>query len=105
MLGAGQGWAGGYQGAIAFFDGAAWRLVDSPTGSNLYDLEMVSAEDGWMVGENGVILRYTAQLAPAGISAGIPTPAPSAVPVDTPTLLPTVALTSPAARVSAPKTR
>jgi hypothetical protein len=36
----------------------AWRLVPAVTGANLRDVHMVSATDGWAVGENGTVLRY-----------------------------------------------
>jgi photosystem II stability/assembly factor-like uncharacterized protein len=36
----------------------AWRLAPAVTSANLRDIHMVSATDGWAVGENGTVLRY-----------------------------------------------
>jgi hypothetical protein len=35
-----------------------WRVVSSPTSKNLNGLFMVSANDGWVVGNDGTILRW-----------------------------------------------
>jgi photosystem II stability/assembly factor-like uncharacterized protein len=34
-----------------------WSVSPSPTGSNLYSVAMVSATEGWAVGDNGTILH------------------------------------------------
>jgi photosystem II stability/assembly factor-like uncharacterized protein len=35
-----------------------WIKVDSPTTESLRSVVMVSANDGWAVGANGIILHY-----------------------------------------------
>ena len=38
--------------AISTDEEYAWQKVDSPTTSDLWDVEMVSSNDGWVVGSN-----------------------------------------------------
>lgn len=35
-----------------------WDEISSPVGNNLYGIHMVSEDDGWIVGNNGTILRF-----------------------------------------------
>lgn len=35
-----------------------WQILASPTGSDLFDVYMLAADDGWAVGELGTILRW-----------------------------------------------
>lgn len=48
---------GGY-GVILHWDGNQIQSATSPTTNALYDVKMISENDGWAVGEGGVILRY-----------------------------------------------
>jgi hypothetical protein len=51
-------WAVGRGGDIYNYDGSRWNSLTSPTTSTLNDVFMVSENDGWAVGNDGVILRY-----------------------------------------------
>lgn len=50
-------WAAGGEGDIGHWDGSAWTSVPSPVTENLSSISMVSAHEGWIVGENGMILH------------------------------------------------
>jgi hypothetical protein len=69
VVGSSDVWAVGPGGLIAHFDGNGWSAVPGPTSAQLYDIDMVSAGDGWAVGGrvnhdtravSGVILRLEA---------------------------------------------
>lgn len=45
---------------ILSYDGNTWTTVTAPVTHTLYGISMVSANDGWAVGENNTILRYQA---------------------------------------------
>jgi hypothetical protein len=51
-----------YHGVIFHFDGSSWERVfaanDFMEGFDLRDIHMVSADEGWIVGDHGVILHY-----------------------------------------------
>ena len=36
-----------------------WPQVSTPTTSTLYSVGLVTADDGWMVGDNGTVMRWT----------------------------------------------
>lgn len=56
-----NGWAVGPAGRLFHWNGQAWQSFEnSPTITNLNGLTLLSAQVGWAVGDNGVILRYTA---------------------------------------------
>jgi uncharacterized repeat protein (TIGR01451 family) len=48
----------GTAGSIYHYDGTSWSQVDSPTNNLLRAVQMVNADDGWIVGDNGTILHY-----------------------------------------------
>lgn len=58
MLTANDGWAVGYKGAIAHWDGTTLVEVTSPTTTNLTAVSMVDSSTGWAVGEAGTILVW-----------------------------------------------
>ena len=39
--------------------GADWNLRETPAGAQIYDLQFTNASNGWAVGKNGVILKFT----------------------------------------------
>jgi len=45
-------------GANAYPEDFAWATVSSPVTDNLNSVDMVSANEGWAVGENGTVLHY-----------------------------------------------
>ena len=45
-------------GVILHWDGNAWTVVDSPTHNKLRSVAIVSATDGWAIGDEGTTLRY-----------------------------------------------
>ena len=51
-------WAVGSRGLILHYNGERWNALPSPTTENLTGIHMLSATDGWIVGEKGTILRY-----------------------------------------------
>ena len=53
-----DGWAVGYAGELAHYNGQRWLKVSSPTTANLRGVSMLSAQEGWAVGANGVILHF-----------------------------------------------
>jgi photosystem II stability/assembly factor-like uncharacterized protein len=77
-----------------------WRLMDCPVKKNLRGLHMVSADEGWAVGEDGIILHYLRQLTPTATSSPTPssspspTPTPTSTPTSTPTAIPTTTSTA-----------
>ena len=48
----------GAGGAVLQWDGSGWSRAASPVTSGLNAARMLEAENGWAVGETGVILRY-----------------------------------------------
>ena len=58
MVATNNGWACGNGGLIYHWDGSSWKSVTSPTSEDLNFVKMTSATDGWMVGQNGGVLRY-----------------------------------------------
>lgn len=58
MLAANEGWAVDNGGGIYYYDGT-WQQVTRPITDILYSIAMASDNSyGWIVGENGTILRY-----------------------------------------------
>lgn len=55
-----NGWAVGTRG-IWHYDGVAWDSAPSPVASYLRDVEMISPTDGWIISQNGDILRYNGE--------------------------------------------
>jgi len=51
-------WFLGEYGYIRHWDGDAVTDFISPTSNNLNAVKMITTEDGWAVGDNGVVLRY-----------------------------------------------
>ena len=96
-----DGWAVGdadpyIHGTILHFAGEAgtqankrWRLVDCPVAKNLRGLAMVSADEGWAMGEDGTILHYLRPAAPTATSSPTPSPSSTPTPTSTPTATPT----------------
>ncbi len=59
-----DGWAVGQDDSAALimhWDGADWSRVDSPTSQPLRAIDLVSADDGWAVGDYGTILHWDGQ--------------------------------------------
>jgi len=73
----------GYSGMILRYGNSLWTAVSSPTTNNLRAVALPSPEEGWAVGDNGVILRYTRETLPLGAETRIlkmePTAAPATV--------------------------
>src|SRR5579885_1608541 len=66
MLSTSEGWAVGMtngntlQGIILHYHQGSWWQVDAPAGAGaLRSVFMLSATDGWIVGDKGTILHYT----------------------------------------------
>lgn len=51
-------WSTGSQGEVNYFNGKDWKIIKTPAKGNLYGITMLSNNEGWAVGANGVILRY-----------------------------------------------
>lgn len=64
MISQSDGWAvgGGFMeyGAIIRWDGVSWEKIDSPVPAEerFMAIDMISSDDGWIVGESGTILRW-----------------------------------------------
>lgn len=61
MVSADNGWAVGGQfeiPVIKHWDGNAWNDVDSPVQTDLYAVNMITENDGWIVGRDGVMMRW-----------------------------------------------
>jgi hypothetical protein len=58
MISENDGWAVGFSGHIAHWNGTTWSQVTSPVTSSLNAVAMINANDGWAVGDNGIILRW-----------------------------------------------
>jgi hypothetical protein len=64
MASPGNGWAVGQQSnapLLMRWDGAAWSPVDSPASQRLRAIDLISADDGWAVGDYGTILHWDGQ--------------------------------------------
>ena len=53
-----QGWAVGHYGEVYRLENGTWRAGCSPTGNDLWAVEMVSRYEAWAVGDSGVILHW-----------------------------------------------
>ena len=62
ILPSGKIWGVGENGLIINWDGKEWKQVSSPTNNTLMAVQMISETDGWIVGANGVILRYSPEI-------------------------------------------
>ncbi|MFQ5594421.1 MAG: YCF48-related protein [Anaerolineae bacterium] len=51
-------WAVGNLGAILYFNGQSWAVVQGQQEYNLLDIDFSTPDDGWAVGSQGTILRY-----------------------------------------------
>jgi hypothetical protein len=53
-------WMVGYEGLIFRYnvDAGYFSLIDAPVRENLYDVEFVSSNDGWIVGRGSLILHW-----------------------------------------------
>ena len=58
MVSGGEGWAVGAKGTILHFAGGTWQVYASPTAKDLRSVTMVSASEGWAVGDE-TILHYS----------------------------------------------
>lgn len=61
----GKLWGIGPEGLVMHYDGKQWERVSVPTQANLLAIQMLSETDGWIVGEDGVILRYSSSPLPS----------------------------------------
>jgi hypothetical protein len=67
MLNANEGWAVGYahpasqavESIILHYSNSQWQRVNAPVAAVLNRVRMSDPNNGWIVGDNGVILRYT----------------------------------------------
>ncbi|MGD2207642.1 MAG: hypothetical protein PVH17_12785, partial [Anaerolineae bacterium] len=57
MLASDSGWAVGWN-SVAYYDGEDWTEVPVPFSKRWRGIHMVSAGEGWIVGEDGFILQY-----------------------------------------------
>lgn len=69
----GKLWGIGTEGLVMHYDGEQWERVSVPTQANLLDIEMLSETDGWIVGEDGVILRYSSSPLPSASGGSVRT--------------------------------
>ena len=44
---------------IIHWDGSSWSRLDVLVPANLYDIDMLSATEGWAVGANGTIMHFS----------------------------------------------
>lgn len=51
-------WGCGNYGTIVQYNGKRWITVPSPVTAPLYGIDFTSEKDGWIIGENGIILKY-----------------------------------------------
>jgi hypothetical protein len=58
MVSTDDGWAVGFLGQIAHWNGANWLEFTSPVTTSLNSISMLSTTDGWIVGNDGVTLRW-----------------------------------------------
>ena len=58
MSSAQDGWAVGYAGELAHYNGKAWQVSSAPTNAILCSIVMLSADNGWAIGFGGMILHY-----------------------------------------------
>lgn len=58
----GEIWGIGPRGFVVHYDGAKWSKVLLPTDVQLTDIQMLSEQDGWIVGEDGIVLHYSSQV-------------------------------------------
>ncbi len=56
-----DGWAVGYAGQMAHYQGQHWSFSKAPTNAILCNLAMLSDQDGWAVGFSGSLLHYQDQ--------------------------------------------
>jgi len=71
------GWCSGwknyappYGAFLAFYDGARWNIVNTPTNKGLMCVDIFDKGNGWVVGEAGVILRYKINVSVKNTSLG-----------------------------------
>jgi hypothetical protein len=71
------GWCSGwknyappYGAFLAFYDGAKWNIINTPTNKGLMCVDILDKRNGWVVGEAGVILRYKANVSVEKTSLG-----------------------------------
>lgn len=61
MVSTNDGWAVGGQyesPVIKHWDGSAWMDVTSPVETDLVSIDMITGSDGWIVGRDGVMMRW-----------------------------------------------
>jgi photosystem II stability/assembly factor-like uncharacterized protein len=58
---ANDGWAVGYAGQLAHYNGQSWQSLHAPINAVLHGVSMLSSQDGWAVGFGGVILHWQGQ--------------------------------------------
>jgi hypothetical protein len=59
VAGEGEAWVIDYFGAIGHYRDGEWELFHSPAGKGLTGIAMLSATEGWIIGEGGLLLRWT----------------------------------------------
>ncbi len=52
------GWAVGSEGTILHWDADSWRVVSSPAPVYLFDVDMITPDDGLAVGEAATIFHW-----------------------------------------------
>jgi hypothetical protein len=53
-----DGWAVGYAGQLAHYNGQTWQASQAPTNAILCSIVMLSVDDGWATGFGGMILHF-----------------------------------------------
>ena len=55
---AGNAWAGGENGTLLKYDGAAWKKVSTNTTNNINAIYFTDENHGWLVGDEGLMYKY-----------------------------------------------
>jgi signal transduction histidine kinase len=58
MLRESEGWGIGRNGFVVHFKDGEWEKVSIPSNENLIDISFTSRTNGWITGENGLLLRF-----------------------------------------------
>jgi len=55
MLSSDYGWAGGYGGLLAFWNGVTWASVSSPVTTRIFDIAIISESDAWAITADSIL--------------------------------------------------
>lgn len=60
MASATEAWAVGYGTMpMQHYSSGSWHVVSSPVSNHLYAVDMISPEEGWAVGDTGIVIQYS----------------------------------------------